>query len=136
MASEDGTPQVENLFAVAPRNKPQRTYSHRGKGGRLGLLPALKPTTDVPALANTGVRLQKFRIGRANSWELRPVTPAVTNGLQGVQAEEGGENEDNVEHDLVEESARSAPGDVAGANATQGRIYQTQSTHSHHHSCD
>lgn len=90
MAS-DQAPKLGGLFATAPRTKPSRTYSHKGKNSRARSLPALKPTSDTPIPANTGVRLQRFRVSKSNSWELRPIsdesavthradkTPAVEN---------------------------------------------------------
>ncbi len=72
----DGTPDLEVLFATATRNKPSRTYSHKTRNGKTVSLPALKPSRRTPAPINTDVGLQLFRVGRSNSWELKPATDA------------------------------------------------------------
>lgn len=97
------------LFATATgtRNKPQRTYSHKGKNSRAAVrLPALKPSPNAPIPANTGVRLQRFCIGYANSSELRPALPVPIEELpihtQEVE-EEAEVDGDGISYDDVDE---------------------------------
>jgi hypothetical protein len=63
---------LQELLATATKNKPHRTYSHKGRNSRALSLPALKPTRNPATPTNTGVRLQRFRIGNAKSWEIKP----------------------------------------------------------------
>lgn len=88
------------------RNKPQRTYSHKGKNSRVAVtLPALKPSRNSPILANTGVRLQRFCVGYANSSELRPALPVPIEELS-IQTQEVEEEADGdgINYDNVDEA--------------------------------
>jgi hypothetical protein len=101
------------LFATAAgsRNKPQRTYSHKGKNSRAAVrLPALKPTPKSPIPANTGVRLKRFCIGYANSSELRPALPVPIEELpiQTQEAEEEADG-DGINYDNVDEIDPHSP---------------------------
>jgi hypothetical protein len=93
--------------ATGTRNKPQRTYSHKGKNSRAAVtLPALKPSRNSPIPGNTGVRLRRFCIGYANSSELRPALPVPIEELAvHTQAaeEEVGVDGDGVNYDDVDE---------------------------------
>jgi hypothetical protein len=98
---------LNELFATGTgtRNRLQRTYSHKGKIS-WAVLPALKPSPNVPTTANTGVRLQRFCIGYANSSELRPALPVPIKKLpiQTQEVEEEAEvDEDGINYDDVDE---------------------------------
>jgi hypothetical protein len=83
------------LFETANRNRPQRTYSHKGRN-RSALLPALKPSRNSPPPVNKRVEFEAFRVGRSNSWELIPVDPV---GPLEVTQETGGSSAVRYEDD-------------------------------------
>jgi hypothetical protein len=104
---------LQELFATVTKNKPRRTYSHKGRNSQALSLPALKPTLTPATPTNTGVRLQRFRIGNANSWELKPESSVLAEELpvaREEQAEEdaGGGGLDEVDQieDLGHEGVR------------------------------
>lgn len=126
MAS-DQAPDLGGLFATAAQTKPSRTYSHRGKNSRARSLPALKPTS---APTNAGVRLQRCRIGKVNSWELKPVnersalmiqtdhgeqTTAVGNRLPPQVTDEP----DNTHHGRAQETSSSSTAKCAEETMSQ-----------------
>ena len=127
MALDDGNPQVEELFATASRIKPQRTYSHKGRGHR-ELLPALKPTTDAYTPANTGVKLRRFRLNKTKRMQPETVTPAAERGPQTLRAEEDGGDWDGAEQSRADEDVPSVLEELGEPNGIIGGGFETQST--------
>jgi hypothetical protein len=107
-------PNERFATATGSRNKPQRTYSHKGKNSRAAVrLPALKPIPKSPIPVNTGVRLKRFCIGYANSSELRPALPVPIEELpiQTQEAEEEADG-DGINYDNVDEIDPHSPADL------------------------
>ncbi|KAK3899723.1 hypothetical protein C8A05DRAFT_17883 [Staphylotrichum tortipilum] len=96
------TPGPSELFAAATRNKPQRTYSHKGRNARIPLLPALKPSRDLPPPAHKRVEFQAVRVVTS------PVTPPKSSresgeseGSEGPEADDEEEDGDCEDDDLI-----------------------------------
>jgi hypothetical protein len=134
MAS-DKTPDLLELFATSARNRPQRTYSHKGKGSPAVSLPALKPAPDTSTPHNNGVRLQTFYIRNTRSREAKIVREGPAQQLpslrdQRIDAHDDGSVRhvrDDNEHDATDEpEAAGESNDHSAVDPEEGSFFIPQ----------
>ncbi|KAL2024035.1 hypothetical protein VTK56DRAFT_270 [Thermocarpiscus australiensis] len=106
----DEVANFEALLATATRERPLRTYSHKGRSSRAASLPALKPTTTQLTPTNPNHKLQRFRIGHADGLEERQQWGSPIEQPESVQAQPVDACGDHVHQRPPKETSTHAEG--------------------------